>query len=391
MPSTYTPSLRVTLPATGELDGSWGNVVNTQITAMLEQAIAGYVSIAMADANTTLTTANGADDQARNMYIQLTGVLTAGRNIVVPTAEKLYFIKNNTTGGFTLTVKTSAGTGIGVPAGTSALLMCDGTNVIEAATYFASLSANTLQTLSGIGIGTAPAATVALYNGLPMTGATVAYGFRQENTIQSGVTTSAQYNVTTASTAAAAFTVGSVFHYTANQGTIGAGSAVTNQYGFSASLSLTGATNNYGFYGNIATAAGRWNFYAAGTAPNHFTGVTTHGDKFGYQLANSVGGSVTQITNKGTAVTLDTVCGNIITTNAALAADTTVTFTLNNSKIVATDSVIVTHHSGSSHGSYLLSARASAGAAEIAIRNITAGSLSDAIGIKFVVISAPNS
>jgi hypothetical protein len=73
-------------------------------------------------------------------------------------------------------------------------------------------------------------------------------------------------------TVVASFTLAGMKHYSAGQGTFGAGSAVTNQYGFLAESSLIGATNNYGFYGNIASGTGRYNFYAAGTADNYFAG-----------------------------------------------------------------------------------------------------------------------
>lgn len=145
MPSTYTSSLRLTLPASGELDGSWGEVVNDQITSMIEQAVAGYLNIAMADANTTLTTANGSDDQARNMILRFSGALTANRNITVPSVEKLYVIKNATSGGFSLVVKTAAGTGVTVPAANLATLVyCDGTNVHPAVTWLESLTTPTV-------------------------------------------------------------------------------------------------------------------------------------------------------------------------------------------------------------------------------------------------------
>lgn len=62
------------------------------------------------------------------------------------------------------------------------------------------------------------------------------------------------------------------YHFYSAQGTFGAGSAVTNQYGFYAESNLTSATNNYGFYSNIASGSNRWNFYAAGTADNYFAG-----------------------------------------------------------------------------------------------------------------------
>lgn len=76
-------------------------------------------------------------------------------------------------------------------------------------------------------------------------------------------------------TAASAFTLGTLFHYIALQGTIGAGSAITNQFGFYVGNNLTGATNNYGFYSNIPSGTNRWNIYANGTAANYFNGVTT--------------------------------------------------------------------------------------------------------------------
>jgi hypothetical protein len=72
--------------------------------------------------------------------------------------------------------------------------------------------------------------------------------------------------------------------------------------------------------------------------------------------------------------------------NASLAADTTVSFTLTNTTIVATDLLVLNHVSGGTAGSYLLNAQAAAGSVSINVRNITAGSLSEAIVIGFAVI-----
>jgi hypothetical protein len=91
--------------------------------------------------------------------------------------------------------------------------------------------------------------------------------------VQSDVTTTARGYVTFLSTQAAAFTVGTVSHFQANQSTVGASSAITFQIGFEATSSLVGATNNFGFYSNIPSASGRYNFYAAGTADNYFAGA----------------------------------------------------------------------------------------------------------------------
>jgi hypothetical protein len=93
----------------------------------------------------------------------------------------------------------------------------------------------------------------------------------------STVTSSARCFTTFASTQAAAFTLTELFHYRANQGTFGAGSVVTNQFGFRVESGLTGATNNYGFSSNIPSGTGRWNFYASGTAANYFAGQVTLG------------------------------------------------------------------------------------------------------------------
>lgn len=132
MASSYTDKLRLTLPLQGELDGSWGNTVNTGITQLIEDALAGTAAVVHDDtASYTLTSNSGATDEARCMFLTVTGTLTAARNLVCPTKSKLYFIINSTTGGYALTLKTAAGTGISIANGDRRMLMCDGTNVIE--------------------------------------------------------------------------------------------------------------------------------------------------------------------------------------------------------------------------------------------------------------------
>ena len=135
MPSSYTSSLRLVLPVTGENSGTWGDLVNTGITNLVDASVAGYAAITMTDANYTLISANGVSDEARKMLLNISGTLSAARNVICPTASKLYFIKNATTGGFAITLKTSAGSGVSVPNGKSMVLMCDGTNVREAVDY----------------------------------------------------------------------------------------------------------------------------------------------------------------------------------------------------------------------------------------------------------------
>lgn len=133
MASSYTSLLRLTLPVTGELSGTWGDTVNTGITALLDTSIAGTATVVMTDANYTLTTANGSADEARAMIVVATSsTLTATRDVICPAASKLYFVTNSTTGGQSIRFKTSAGTGITVSNGASVCLRCDGTNVVTA-------------------------------------------------------------------------------------------------------------------------------------------------------------------------------------------------------------------------------------------------------------------
>jgi hypothetical protein len=118
-------------------------------------------------------------------------------------------------------------------------------------------------------------------------------------------------------------------------------------------------------------------------------GLTSSGATSGVGYSTGAGGTVTQATNKSTAVTLNKVTGTITMNGAALAAATTATFTLNNTAIAATDQIVVTHHSVGSFASYNINGRATgAGTASIAVRNITAGSLSEAIVLRFSVIKS---
>lgn len=100
------------------------------------------------------------------------------------------------------------------------------------------------------------------------------FGFLARGEIQPGVTSDAFLFRSEAKTAASSFNLTNLRHYHATQVQIGAGSSVTNQYGFFAQNSLTGAANNYGFFGNLSSGSGMWNFYASGDAANYFSGQT---------------------------------------------------------------------------------------------------------------------
>lgn len=124
------------LIGTGDQSGTWGTTTNTNLGTLLEQSISGYVTQAITDgsgANTTITIPNGTTGVARNMFIEMTGALTfATTNLIVPANKKLYFIFNNTTGGFPVTVKVTGLTGVSVPNGRKVILVSNGTDIVEA-------------------------------------------------------------------------------------------------------------------------------------------------------------------------------------------------------------------------------------------------------------------
>jgi len=137
MASTYSTNLAIELIGTGEQSGTWGTTTNTNLGTLIEQSISGYVTQAITDgsgANTTITIPNGATGVARNMYIEMTGALSfSTTSLIVPANKKLYFIFNNTSGGFAVTVKVSGQTGVLVPNGKKVILTSNGTDIVEAA------------------------------------------------------------------------------------------------------------------------------------------------------------------------------------------------------------------------------------------------------------------
>lgn len=113
--------------------------------------------------------------------------------------------------------------------------------------------------------------------------------------------------------------------------------------------------------------------------------------QFGYSSGGGQGGTVTQATSKTTSVTLDKVCGEITMNNAALANDTQAVFNLNNSLIANGDVIILNHVSGGTIGDYSLTGQCFNGGCSIALANISGGSLSDAVVIRYAVIKAATS
>ena len=150
MASSYS-DLKLELIGTGEQSGSWGTTTNTNIGTALEEAIAESVDVSFSSGTITLTLTNSNGTQsARHLRLNLTGTSGGAQNLVVPAIEKPYLVNNGCADA--ITVKTSGGSGIAVPAGKTMWVYVDGTNVVDAVTALSSLKADGGVTVDNITI-----------------------------------------------------------------------------------------------------------------------------------------------------------------------------------------------------------------------------------------------
>ena len=138
MASSYSTDLKLEIQVTGENAGTWGDITNTNLV-ILQQAIAGYsgISIAGGAGNTDLTFSNGLTSNGKNAVLELTGTITGNRTVTITTASgvtnKVYVIRNSTSGAFTVTVLIQGQTGVTFSAtdkGTK-ILYLNGTDVVD--------------------------------------------------------------------------------------------------------------------------------------------------------------------------------------------------------------------------------------------------------------------
>jgi hypothetical protein len=257
--ATYSTNLALTLLTTGEGAGTWGNTTNTNLGTLLEQAISGYVTQAVATGtDTTLTIPNGATGVARNMFIELTGTGGTNTNLIVPANKKLYFIYNNSTGA--VTVKVTGQTGVSVAAGSKVILVSNGTDIVQATSYLtttpSSLSLTNLTATSAtITTLTSTSAGITTLTGTSMNVTTATHASANITQLQSTSATvtnlgSTSANITTLTGTTATYTSATV----TNLGSTSAN--ITTLTGTTATYTSATVTNLGSTSANITTLTG---------------------------------------------------------------------------------------------------------------------------------------
>jgi hypothetical protein len=314
MSSTYSTNLAIELIGAGDQAGNWGSTTNTNLGTLLEQAISGYTTQACTGGTDTLTMTNGASATARNMFLELTG--TGGGSLVVPANKKLYFIYNNTSSAITVKVTT----GVSVPAAAKIVLVSNGTDIITATNYLASLTLGAALPVASGGTGSTTAST-----GTGGVVLAVSPTFTGTPTLPTGtiaVTQSPGNNTTaiatTAFVTAATGTLGTMSTQNANNVAITGGTVS----GLS-SLSVSGTATATTFSGAGTSLTGTASSLTVGTATNA-TNILGNSQSYGnYAGSRSFGTTYTNSTSKpiwvwyssngatGGAVTTAYVDGNI--------------------------------------------------------------------------------
>jgi hypothetical protein len=348
---------------TGDNNTTWGDITNTNLGTAIEEAIVGSADVSFSSADVTLTLSNlNTSQNTRNMRLRCTGT-TGGstRNLIIPKTtgtasaafEKPYIIQNDCAD--SITVKTSTGTGVTVPAGKTMWVYADGTNVVDVVTALSSLSVAGTLTLStalpiasgGTGANTAAAARTAL--------GTAASGANSDITSLAGLTTalSIAQGGTGANTAATART------------SLGATTVGGNVFTLTNPSAITFPRFNADNTVSALDAATFRTAIGAGTGSGTVTSVGGTGSINGLTLTGTVtssgsltlGGSVTSVNNNATvngvaigyrSIPRSTTSGTATVSDVGQCIAVTAGITIPNSTFAAGDAISIYNNSSSS-------------------------------------------
>lgn len=312
MTTAYTPILGLALPVEGELDGTWGDVVNDSITSLVEDAVANAATYDVSAGNWTLSTTAGTTNQARMAILIPTGTPGVSRNIIAPETSKLYVVINQSDANVVL--KGATTTGITLATGTYALAAWNGSDFVRvgrdgtvtttsvvSANGFAGTVANasttpaiTLSTtVTGIlkGNGTAISAAVAGTDYGTVTTASVVSANGFAGTVANASTTPA-ITLSTSVTGVAKGNGTALSAATAGSDYVAPGTATT----FTAKQTFTGTTSNIG----ISLQAGLEKVNVAATAATGTVNFNVNTAAVWYYTSNASGNWTLNIRGDGT-------------------------------------------------------------------------------------------
>ena len=159
----FTPTTLLSLPLidTGTESGTWGELVDNGLTSYLDIAIAGGLAITITTADVTLANTAGTSavtnigsTTAQYAILNVSGAMTAARNLILPSSSRQYVINNSCTGGFLLTVKGAATTGITLRNSESAHVAWNGSDYVKVGPGASITGTNTAVGASALGTNT---------------------------------------------------------------------------------------------------------------------------------------------------------------------------------------------------------------------------------------------
>jgi len=260
MPSTYSP-LKLELMATGEKLNTWGDIANSNWTA-LEEAASASADVTFSSANVTLSLADtNASQTARHIRLRCTGTTGgAPRDLVVPAVEKPYIVRNDCADA--ITVKTPSGTGVTVPPGRTMWVYTDGTNVVDVTTHLSGLTLGTALALASGGTGATTASAARSNLGAAASGAVGSSGITMSTARILGRTTTGTGAIEEITIGSGLSLSGGVLSSTAGGGTV-------------TSVNVSGGMTGLTFSGGPITGSGTLTLGGTLAVASGGTGATT--------------------------------------------------------------------------------------------------------------------
>lgn len=381
MPSSYSTRNRAEKQAAGENSNTWGTRLNTNTIDMFDAALDGRVAFTLSTTK-TLTTVDGAADEARMRFIDITD--GTGGTVTIPNVEKWYLVRNGTSGDVTFT--TGSGTTATIKTGAVTAIVSTGANVVYA---------------EKVDVATQSVGTLAVANG--GTGVTTSTG-TGSNVLSDSPTLTGTLSGAAASFSGALAADGIGKFKNGEAIRLAHASPIVTFYN-AAEATRFGYINHNGtnllVYNEVASSniifnVGGTTTLNLSTTGAQVTGTLSATDSIksssatgGVGYATGAGGTVTQATDKATGVTLNKVSGQITMNAASLAAGAAVSFVLTNSAIAATDAIIVNIGSGATANAYKVEVTAvAAGSCRIQLHNFSGAALAEALVLNFAVIKA---